>query len=101
MAGFSVGVHASTGRQVPAAFGIGRRKMMQAASTTVIGGLSWIKSAPALADEDETPSMLLSDDAERLKAPSSTTPSFTSYSITPDASETLNPTLKSIDVSCT
>lgn len=77
------------------AFGLGRRKALQTASTVLVGGLSFLGNAkPAFAQgessagagtptQESTPSMM---------------PSFAAYSITPDSSAALNPTLKSLDV---
>lgn len=63
------------------AFGLGRREALSLASGAVIGGLSL--SPPAFADES------IKDESR---------PSFLAYSITPDASETLMPSIKSIEV---
>ena len=82
------------------AFGLGRRKALQTASTAIIGGGLFIlgEALPAFAenDGDTTKEPLLI--AETFESVAPMTPSFAAYSITPDSSETLNPTLKSIDV---
>lgn len=75
------------------AFGLGRRKALQTASTAIVGGGLSILENPFLAVAEN-------EIAETFEPAAPTTPSFAAYSITPDSSETLNPTLKSIDVRC-
>ena len=121
MAAFSLSygtgtVHASS-RHV-AAFGLGRREAITKATGAVVGGLSFL--SPAFANElsfvpnegsEENPMVQTAalGDFEQIAqtvveefeegAPMAMPPSFSAYSITPDPSETLNPSLQSIDVS--
>jgi hypothetical protein len=97
-------VHGVLPRANVLAFGLARREALQAASSVFVGGVISIlgDALPALAENgDETPTKesLLIAEAFEAAAPE-TTPSFAAYSITPDSSQTLNPTLKSIDVRC-
>jgi hypothetical protein len=71
------------------AFGLGRREALQKASIAVVGGISFLGTSPALAD---------GIDGEHVLTTTATTgPSFAAYSVTPDSSEFLSPSLQAID----
>jgi hypothetical protein len=72
------------------AFGLGRRKALQKASIAVVGGISFLKTSPALADGIHEEQVLTT-------TTTTTGPSFAAYRVTPDSSEFLSPSLQSID----
>jgi hypothetical protein len=73
------------------ALGLGRREALLRASSAVMGGLSFIRTSPALAKE-------LDEEQVLARTRTTTSPSFAAYRVTPDSSESLNPSLQSIDV---
>lgn len=73
------------------AFGLGRREALLRASSAVVGELSFVRTSPALAKEIDEEQVLATTTA-------TTSPSFAAYSVTPDSSAFLNPSLQSIDV---
>jgi uncharacterized iron-regulated protein len=70
------------------AFGLGRREALQRASIAVVGGISFLGTPTAFAHD--------MDDEQALTTTTTTGPSFAAYSVTPDSSEFLSPSLQSI-----
>lgn len=97
---FDGAVSASSETRILAAFGIQRREALSKAASAIVGGIA----LPVFAEESSTlpnnDSTLVAQAIESVAVMKKRQSSeFAAYSITPDASEALKPTLKPISVS--